>query len=100
MDSTSKNYLEKYLSSLSPKERNQYHKFDSYYFCADEENANICTELVLKGEKRVTASLLWGYEKMIFKDELARGDGTEYIVESIEFDVDIPDHMLTKAACQ
>jgi outer membrane lipoprotein-sorting protein len=40
----------------------------------------------------------WYPKKMIFKDELARGDGTEYIVESIDFDVDIPDHMLTKAA--
>jgi len=40
----------------------------------------------------------WYPKKMIFKDELARGDGTEYIVDSIDFDVEIPDHMLTKAA--
>ncbi len=40
----------------------------------------------------------WYPKKMIFKDELARGDGTEYIIDSIDFDVEIPDHMLTKAA--
>jgi outer membrane lipoprotein-sorting protein len=40
----------------------------------------------------------WYPKKMIFKDELARGDGTEYIIDSIDFDVNIPDHMLTKAA--
>ncbi len=40
----------------------------------------------------------WYPKKMIFKDELARGDGTEYIIDSIDFDVEIPDHILTKAA--
>ncbi len=62
MDSKSKDFLNKYLSTLSQEVREQYIKIDSYYFCADEENANICAELVLKGEKRATASLLWGYE--------------------------------------
>ena len=37
-------------------------------------------------------------KKMTFKDMLSRGKGTEYIIESIDFDVTIPDHMLTKAA--
>jgi outer membrane lipoprotein-sorting protein len=40
----------------------------------------------------------WYPKKMIFKDELARGEGTEYIINSIDFDVEIPEHMLTKAA--
>jgi outer membrane lipoprotein-sorting protein len=40
----------------------------------------------------------WYPKRMIFKDMLQRGEGTEYIVESIDFDVEIPDHMLTKAA--
>ncbi len=62
MDSDSQNYLDKYLSSLSSETQKQNRKFDSYHFCADEENANICAELVLKGEKRATASLLWAYE--------------------------------------
>ena len=32
------------------------------------------------------------------KDMLQRGEGTEYIIDSIDFDVEVPDHMLTKAA--
>lgn len=40
----------------------------------------------------------WYPKKMIFKDMLARGEGTEYIIDSIDFDVEIPDYMLTKAA--
>ncbi len=40
----------------------------------------------------------WYPKKMIFKDALSRGKGTEYIIESIDFNVKVPDHMLTKAA--
>ncbi|MFC1683167.1 outer membrane lipoprotein-sorting protein [Candidatus Zixiibacteriota bacterium] len=40
----------------------------------------------------------WYPKKMIFKDALSRGEGTEYIIESIDFDVQIPDHKLSKAA--
>ena len=40
----------------------------------------------------------WYPRHMVFKDELSEGKGTEYIVKSIETDVQIPDHMLTKAA--
>jgi outer membrane lipoprotein-sorting protein len=40
----------------------------------------------------------WYPKRMIFKDMLQRGEGTEYIIESIDFDVEIPEHMLTKAA--
>jgi len=40
----------------------------------------------------------WYPKKMIFKDMLSKGKGTEYIIESIDFDVEIPDHKLTKAA--
>ncbi len=39
----------------------------------------------------------WIPKKMIFKDELSKGKGTEYIIESIEFNVDIPDYYFTKA---
>ncbi|MFC1694432.1 hypothetical protein ACFL1R_13125 [Candidatus Latescibacterota bacterium] len=35
-------------------------------------------------------------KKMTFKDMLSRGKGTEYIIESIDFDVTIPGHMLIK----
>ncbi len=40
----------------------------------------------------------WYPKKMIFKDMLSKGKGTEYIIESIDFNVKIPDYMLTKAA--
>jgi len=40
----------------------------------------------------------WYPKRMTFKDMLQRGEGTEYIVDSIDFDVDIPDYKLTKAA--
>ena len=40
----------------------------------------------------------WYPKKMTFKDMLSKGKGTEYIIESIDFNVKIPDHMLTKAA--
>jgi hypothetical protein len=34
----------------------------------------------------------------VFKDELARGGGAEHVIKSIDPDVKVPDHMLTKAA--
>jgi outer membrane lipoprotein-sorting protein len=40
----------------------------------------------------------WYPKKMIFKDMLSTGKGTEYIIESIDFNAEIPDYMLTKAA--
>jgi outer membrane lipoprotein-sorting protein len=40
----------------------------------------------------------WYPKRMVFKDMLQRGEGTEFIIDSIDFDVEIPDHMLTKAA--
>jgi len=39
----------------------------------------------------------WYHKRITFKDMLTRGEGTEYIVDSIEFNADIPDHMFTKA---
>ena len=40
----------------------------------------------------------WYPKKMIFKDMLSRGKGTEFIIESIDFDTEILDYKLTKAA--
>lgn len=40
----------------------------------------------------------WYPGKITFKDMLKKGDGTEFLVDEIRFDVDIPDHLLTKAA--
>jgi hypothetical protein len=35
---------------------------------------------------------------MVFKDELSTGEGTEYLIDSIDLSVEIPDHLLSKAA--
>ena len=40
----------------------------------------------------------WYPKKMIFKDALSSGKGTEYLIDSIDFDVEVPDYLLTKAA--
>jgi len=40
----------------------------------------------------------WYPKNMIFKDALSQGKGTEYIIESIEFNADIPDYIFTKAS--
>ena len=40
----------------------------------------------------------WFPKRMIFKDMLQRGEGTEFTIESIDFDFEVPDHMLTKGA--
>ena len=40
----------------------------------------------------------WYPKKLIFKDMLSKGKGTEYIVDSIDFNVDIPEYLFTKAA--
>ena len=40
----------------------------------------------------------WYPKRSIFKDALASGDGTENIVDTIEFDVDIPESVFSKAS--
>lgn len=62
MDPRSTEYFNKFLSTPAAEGREHSTNYDSFYFCADEENANHCANLVLQGEKRATASLLWSYE--------------------------------------
>ena len=40
----------------------------------------------------------WYPKNMIFKDVLKKGKGTEFIIDSIEFDAEIPKTVFTKAA--
>jgi len=40
----------------------------------------------------------WFPKKMVFKDMLKKGDGTEFIITEIEFDKLIPEHIFTKAS--
>ncbi|MBN1226942.1 MAG: outer membrane lipoprotein-sorting protein [Deltaproteobacteria bacterium] len=40
----------------------------------------------------------WYRKKMIFKDVLKKGEGTEFIIDSIEFNVEIPDYIFSKSS--
>ncbi len=54
--------------------------------------------------KRLTLSQIvkvqgrWFPKHMLFKDVLKNGKGTEFIVESVQFDAKIPDYIFSKAA--
>lgn len=61
MDERSRNYLEQYLSSLSPQVADKYISFSADYYCADEYNANLCAELILRGEKKASCSMYHWY---------------------------------------
>jgi putative ABC transport system permease protein len=40
----------------------------------------------------------WVGERVVFKDELKSGEGTEFIIKTAEFDIDIPEYIFSKAA--
>lgn len=40
----------------------------------------------------------WFPKRILFKDVLKTGDGTEFLIETIQFDQDIPEHIFSKAA--
>jgi outer membrane lipoprotein-sorting protein len=40
----------------------------------------------------------WYPKRAVFKDVLASGEGTEFIIDSIEFNVEIPEHIFSKAS--
>ena len=62
MEEQSQAYLDKYLNSLTEPEREKYQSFSSDYFCADEQNANLCAELIRVGQKTATCSLYHWFE--------------------------------------
>ncbi|MBG6233510.1 uncharacterized protein YhfF [Pedobacter sp. CAN_A7] len=49
----------------------------SFYFCDNENDANECAELVVKGIKQATATSLWWYEK---NNERLPKVGDQYII--------------------
>ncbi len=64
-------------------------------------------ELYAKSGKKLKETVLsdirqvdgrWYPYKIAFKDMLKSGDGTEFIVEEISFNKEIPEHLFTKAA--
>ena len=40
----------------------------------------------------------WFPSRMVFKDMLKKGEGTEFIIDEIAFDTEIPEHIFTKAS--
>ncbi|SBT60893.1 ASCH domain [Plesiomonas shigelloides] len=61
MEERSRLFLEQYLNSLPDEEFEKYTSFSTDYFCADEYNANLCADLILKGEKCASSSLEYWY---------------------------------------
>ncbi|GEM81561.1 ASCH domain-containing protein [Vibrio superstes] len=61
MDERSQSYLDAYLESLPNEIANKYTSFSADYFCADEYNADLCTQLILSGEKRASCSMEYWY---------------------------------------
>ena len=53
--------LDQYLASIPKEKAQQYTQFAADYFCANEESANVCAELIVKGEKRATCSMDYWY---------------------------------------
>jgi len=40
----------------------------------------------------------WQPMKILFKDELKDGNGTQYIIDELEIDIEIPDHIFSRAS--
>jgi len=40
----------------------------------------------------------WYPERMLFKDDLKGGQGTEFVINKVSFDMDIPGHVFSKAS--
>ncbi|EGQ7835515.1 ASCH domain-containing protein [Vibrio vulnificus] len=75
MDERSRVYLEEYLNSLPDEVASKYTSFSSDYFCADERNANLCAELILRGEKRASCSLDYWYSEVTPEFAALEGEG-------------------------
>ena len=60
------------------------------------KSGKLLKKVDLKDFKRIDDR--WFPLRMIFKDVLKTGEGTEFVIESIEFNVPIPEHLFSKAA--
>lgn len=54
-------FLKQYLSTLPSDVAAKYTSFSADYFCSDEHNANICANLILRGEKQASCSMDYWY---------------------------------------
>lgn len=56
------NFWHRFLDSLPEENKDSYKDFSVWHFCDNEEDANALVELVVRGIKTATCSLLWSYE--------------------------------------
>ncbi|MCK4707833.1 MAG: ASCH domain-containing protein [Gammaproteobacteria bacterium] len=62
MDNKIKLFFQKYLDSLPASHPHQHERVTSGYFCADEERADNCSDLIFKGVKTATCSMQYWYD--------------------------------------
>lgn len=57
-------FLDAFLASLPLSDQKDYasRRVSADFFCADEENANLCAQLVRDGEKQATCGLAYWYD--------------------------------------
>jgi outer membrane lipoprotein-sorting protein len=60
------------------------------------KSGQLLKRLVMRDVEKIDGR--WFPRTMVYKDMLKQGDGTEYTVTKIEFDVDIPEYIFSKAA--
>nr|MDA3818444.1 outer membrane lipoprotein-sorting protein [Prolixibacteraceae bacterium] len=60
------------------------------------KSGQLLKSLVMRDVEKIDGR--WFPRTMVYKDMLKQGDGTEYTVTKIEFDVDIPEYIFSKAA--
>jgi outer membrane lipoprotein-sorting protein len=60
------------------------------------KSGKLLKKMELKDVTNIQGS--WYPKRMIFKDMLKTGEGTEFTIETIQFDQDIPEYIFSKAA--
>ena len=63
MDQKAQKYLQQYLATLDSGKQFKYTHFSAGHFCADKENANLCSDLIVQGVKTATCSLKESYQR-------------------------------------
>ncbi len=93
-----------YIMELTAKKDNVSYPTRKLYV-DKERNIPLYEELYAKSGRLLKTTTMsdinkignrWYPKKIVFKDELKDGKGTEYIIDSIEFDIAIPDHIFSK----
>ena len=60
------------------------------------KSGKMLKRMTLSNVKKIDAR--WYPTKFVFKDVLKSGEGTEFIIEEIQFNVEIPEYLMTKAS--